>query len=304
MADFALWASACETALWPAGTFWSAYCDNRDLAVDGVIDADPIAAAVREMIMAPNSVVRRDALAQLEPLQVADFEGIFEAMTGLPVTIRLLDPPLHEFLPPREETLLQITDLKLALRATSSLEEIDRLLERIHALESTLREIERLAETNPMLGHRGCRLGIQYPEITEMQSRAIFTAAIHCQQKGIDVRPEVMIPLVGFATELEEQESIVRREAEAVFDRYGVRVDYLVGTMVELPRAALQAAELAATAEFFSFGTNDLTQMTFGFSRDDGEGRPDAHNHWQAAGGRDPESRREAAGSGRERGAA
>jgi pyruvate, orthophosphate dikinase len=226
-------------------------------------------AAVREMIMAPNSVVRRDALAQLEPLQVADFEGIFEAMTGLPVTIRLLDPPLHEFLPPREETLLQITDLKLALRATSSLEEIDRLLGRIHALESTLREIERLAETNPMLGHRGCRLGIQYPEITEMQSRAIFTAAIHCQQKGIDVRPEVMIPLVGFATELEEQESIVRREAEAVFDRYGVRVDYLVGTMVELPRAALQAAELAATAEFFSFGTNDLTQTALGLSRDD-----------------------------------
>jgi pyruvate, orthophosphate dikinase len=226
-------------------------------------------AAMREMIMAPNAVVRRDALAQLEPLQTSDFEGIFEAMAGLPVTIRLLDPPLHEFLPPREETLLQITDLKLALRDTSTLEDIDQLLGRIHSLETTLGEIDRLAENNPMLGHRGCRLGIIYPEITEMQSRAIFTAAVRCQQRDIDVQPEVMIPLVGFVTELDAQERIVRRVADEVFDRYGVRVDYLVGTMLELPRAALQAGELAASAEFFSFGTNDLTQTTLGLSRDD-----------------------------------
>ncbi len=226
-------------------------------------------AAMREMIMAPNTVVRRDALAQLEPLQAADFEGIFEAMAGLPVTIRLLDPPLHEFLPPREETLLQITDLKLALRATTTLADIDQLLGRIHTLETTLGEIDRLAESNPMLGHRGCRLGIIYPEITEMQSRAIFTAAVRCQQRGIDVQPEVMIPLVGFVTELDAQEQIVRRVADEVFDRYGVRVAYLVGTMLELPRAALQAGELAGSAEFFSFGTNDLTQTTLGLSRDD-----------------------------------
>jgi len=226
-------------------------------------------AAMREMIMAPNTVVRRDALAQLEPLQAADFEGIFEAMAGLPVTIRLLDPPLHEFLPPREETLLQITDLKLALRATTTLADIDQLLGRIHTLETTLGEIDRLAENNPMLGHRGCRLGIIYPEITEMQSRAIFTAAVRCQQRGIDVQPEVMIPLVGFVTELDAQEQIVRRVADEVFDRHGVRVAYLVGTMLELPRAALQAGELAGSAEFFSFGTNDLTQTTLGLSRDD-----------------------------------
>jgi len=225
--------------------------------------------AMREMIMAPNTVVRSDALARLEPLQAADFEGIFEAMAGLPVTIRLLDPPLHEFLPPHEETLLRITDLKLALRDANTLEDIDRLLEQIHVLETTLGEIDRLAESNPMLGHRGCRLGIIYPEITEMQSRAIFTAAVRCQQRGIEVRPEVMVPLVGFVTELRAQKEIVRRVAEEVFDQYGVRIDHLVGTMIELPRAALRAGELAEAAEFFSFGTNDLTQTALGLSRDD-----------------------------------
>jgi pyruvate, orthophosphate dikinase len=225
--------------------------------------------AMREMIMAPNTVVRKEALAGLEPLQTADFEGIFEAMDGLPVTIRLLDPPLHEFLPPREETVLQITDLKLALRATSTLEQIDGLLERIHTLEATLGEIARLAESNPMLGHRGCRLGIVYPEITEMQSRSIFTAAVRCQQRGVDVRPEVMIPLVGFSAEFTAQEAIVRRVADETFDQHGVRIPYLVGTMVELPRAALRAGELADAAEFFSFGTNDLTQTALGLSRDD-----------------------------------
>jgi pyruvate,orthophosphate dikinase len=225
--------------------------------------------AMREMIMAPNTVVRTEALARLEPLQTADFEGILEAMAGLPVTIRLLDPPLHEFLPHREETLRRITDLKLGLRDAHRLEDIDRLLEEVHELETTLAQIDRLAETNPMLGHRGCRLGILYPEITEMQSRAIFTAAVRCQQRDVEVLPEVMIPLVGFATELEAQERIVRRVADEVFDQHGVRVDYLVGTMIELPRAALRAEELAASAEFFSFGTNDLTQTALGLSRDD-----------------------------------
>ncbi len=225
--------------------------------------------AMRDMIMAPNAIARRDALNRIEPLQTDDFEQIFAAMDGFPVTVRLLDPPLHEFLPPREETLLQLTDLKLALRDAHTLEDIDRLLDRIHTLDTILGEITRLAESNPMLGHRGCRLGILYPEITEMQSRSIFTAAVRCQQRGIHVHPEVMIPLVGFATELQAQDAIVRRVAEEVFDAHGVRIDYLVGTMVELPRAALQAEALAETAEFFSFGTNDLTQTTLGLSRDD-----------------------------------
>ncbi|MEX2549540.1 MAG: pyruvate, phosphate dikinase [Nitriliruptoraceae bacterium] len=225
--------------------------------------------AMRDMIMAPNTIVRTEALNRLEPLQTDDFERIFEAMDGFPVTVRLLDPPLHEFLPPREETLRELTDLKLALRDAHALAEIDRLLERIHKLDTILGEIARLAESNPMLGHRGCRLGILYPEITEMQARAIFTAAVRCQQRGVDIQPEVMIPLVGFATELEAQDAIVRRVAEEVFDDHGVRVAYLVGTMVELPRAALQAEALAETAEFFSFGTNDLTQTTLGLSRDD-----------------------------------
>jgi pyruvate, orthophosphate dikinase len=225
--------------------------------------------AMRDMIMAPNAIARAEALARLEPLQATDFEGIFEAMDGQPVTIRLLDPPLHEFLPPHEQTVLEITDLKLALRDAHRLEDIDRLLEQIHALETMLGQIERLAEANPMLGHRGCRLGISFPQITEMQARAVFTAAVRCEQRGITVKPEIMIPLVAFTEEFVAQETIVRRIAREVFDAHGVEVDYLVGTMVELPRAALTADELAGSAEFFSFGTNDLTQTALGLSRDD-----------------------------------
>jgi pyruvate,orthophosphate dikinase len=224
---------------------------------------------MREMIMAPNVVSRSEALSRLEPLQVKDFEGIFTAMDGFPVTIRLLDPPLHEFLPRREDTLLTITDLKLKLRLASSLSEIDTLLMEIMRRETVLRQIERLAESNPMLGHRGCRLGIVFPEVTEMQARAIFTAAVQCQEKGIKVIPEVMIPLVAYLSEFKHQEEIVRRVAEEVFASHGVRVDYTVGTMIELPRAALIAGEIARAAEFFSFGTNDLTQTTLGLSRDD-----------------------------------
>jgi pyruvate,orthophosphate dikinase len=225
---------------------------------------------MREMIMAPNAVARAEALAKLEPLQTQDFEGLFTAMDGFPVTIRLLDPPLHEFLPRHEETVLTITDLKLKLRLASSLEEIDALLKQINVKEAILAQIERLAEANPMLGHRGCRLGVVYPEVTEMQARAIFTAAVRCQERGIKVIPEVMIPLVAFVSEYKQQEAIVRRVADEVFATFGgVRVAYSVGTMIELPRAALTADEIAQAAEFFSFGTNDLTQTTLGLSRDD-----------------------------------
>jgi pyruvate,orthophosphate dikinase len=224
---------------------------------------------MREMIMAPNAVARAEALAKLEPLQTQDFEGLFEAMDGYPVTIRLLDPPLHEFLPRHEETVLTITDLKLKLRLAANLGEIDALLHEINAKTAILNQIERLAEANPMLGHRGCRLGIVYPEITEMQARAIFTAAVRAQERGLTVLPEVMIPLVAYVTEYAQQEAIVRRVAGEVFSSHGVRVAYSVGTMIELPRAALTAGEIARRAEFFSYGTNDLTQTTLGLSRDD-----------------------------------
>jgi pyruvate,orthophosphate dikinase len=190
-------------------------------------------------------------------------------MDGYPVTIRLLDPPLHEFLPRHEETVLTITDLKLKLRLASSLEEIDVLLKQINAKEAILAQIERLAEANPMLGHRGCRLGVVYPEVTEMQARAIFNAAVRCQERGVAVIPEVMIPLVAYLPEFKHQEAIVRRVADEVFASHGVKVTYTVGTMIELPRAALTAGEIAGAAEFFSFGTNDLTQTTLGLSRDD-----------------------------------
>jgi pyruvate,orthophosphate dikinase len=225
--------------------------------------------AMREMIMAPNVVARREALAKLEPHQTQDFEGIFTAMDGFPVTIRLLDPPLHEFLPRRDELMISITDLKLRLRLASGLEEINSLLKQIGAREVLLAQVERLDEANPMLGHRGCRLGVVYPEVTEMQARAIFTAAVRCKERNVKVIPEVMVPLVAFVSEFNQQVAIVRRVAEEVFSSHGVRVEYTVGTMIELPRAALTAGEIAAAAEFFSFGTNDLTQTTLGLSRDD-----------------------------------
>ena len=226
-------------------------------------------AAMREMIMAHNEVARREALAKLEPYQVADFEGIFEAMDGFPVTIRLLDPPLHEFLPNQQDVARELTDLKLRMSRAIGLDEIDRLIEEISEREILSAQVQRLAEENPMLGHRGCRLGQTYPEVTEMQARALFTAAVRCVDRGIVVQPEVMVPLVGFEKELQAQTDVIRSVAEQVFLEHGLRVDYLVGTMIELPRAALMADQLARIAEFFSFGTNDLTQMTLGMSRDD-----------------------------------
>ena len=207
--------------------------------------------AMREMIVARDEAGRRRALAKLLPMQRSDFEGIFEAMDGLPVTIRLLDPPLHEFLPHGGE------ESKLLARTLG----IPRA-ELPHIVES-------LRETNPMLGHRGCRLGITYPEITEMQGRAIFEAAVRAKRRGIDVRPEIMIPLVATVTEFDNQRAILEEVAQQVLGGMGEEVPYTIGTMIELPRAALTADEIAKTAEFFSFGTNDLTQTTFGLSRDD-----------------------------------
>jgi pyruvate,orthophosphate dikinase len=207
--------------------------------------------AVREMILAETEDARRTALSKIEPLQQQDFEGIFRAMNGFPVTIRTLDPPLHEFLPHGEENV-QAAAQKLNVSP-------DTLKARINSLH----------EFNPMLGFRGCRLGISYPEITEMQARAIFKAAVKVKQEGIDVHPEVMIPLVGTVGELKLQEEIVRRAAGEVQQESGVQFDYMVGTMIELPRAALVADKIAEIAEFFSFGTNDLTQTALGMSRDD-----------------------------------
>jgi pyruvate,orthophosphate dikinase len=214
---------------------------------------------VREMIMASDEASRRRALDQLLPMQRNDFLGLFRAMNGLPVTIRLLDPPLHEFLPSHEELMDRIRELESSKGSAKELAEARTALERV----------ESLHELNPMLGHRGCRLGITYPEISEMQARAIFEAAIQAKKEGVAVLPEIMVPLVGLAKEFTNQEAVIRRVAEEVFAREGVKIEYMVGTMIELPRACLVAESIASEAEFFSFGSNDLTQTTFGFSRDD-----------------------------------
>ena len=207
--------------------------------------------AVREMILASDVEGRRAALAKLLPMQRGDFEGIFEAMDGYGVTIRLLDPPLHEFVPHQTATQKELA------------EQMGITLEEVKA------KVDSLEEFNPMLGHRGCRLGITYPEITEMQARAIIEAALAVKARGIDVHPEIMIPLVGSLKEIQNQANIIHATATKVFEETGNSVAYKVGTMIEVPRAALVANQIAEVAEFFSFGTNDLTQMTFGFSRDD-----------------------------------
>ena len=207
--------------------------------------------AMREMILADDVAGREKALEKLLPMQRSDFEGIFEAMAGYGVTIRLLDPPLHEFVPHEEAN-----QLEMAKEMGISVEQVKNKVEALH-------------EFNPMLGHRGCRLGITYPEITAMQARAIIEAALNLKAKGIDARPEIMVPLVGTVAELKNQKTIICDTAEKVFAEKGDRIDYLVGTMIEIPRAALTADHIAAEADFFSFGTNDLTQMTLGYSRDD-----------------------------------
>jgi pyruvate,orthophosphate dikinase len=207
--------------------------------------------AVREMILADKVEDREKALEKLLPMQREDFVGVFRAMGPRPVTIRTLDPPLHEFLP----------------HTAKDQEEVAKQLGVSPA--TVAQKVNELHEMNPMLGHRGCRLGITYPEITRMQARAILEAACIVKKEGVDVHPEIMIPLVGHVKELKDQEKIVRDVAKEVFEAQGIEVPYLVGTMIELPRAALTADEIATVAEFFSYGTNDLTQTTFGLSRDD-----------------------------------
>lgn len=203
------------------------------------------------MILSSTKAGRKIALDELLPYQRQDFEGIFEVMDGKGVTIRLLDPPLHEFVPHQ-----QVTQKELADEMKITLEEVKTA-------------ISKLEEFNPMLGHRGCRLGVTYPEITQMQTRAIIEAAISCKRKGLNPMPEIMIPLVGTYQELENQAKVIRETAQRVFDEQNEKVEYLIGTMIETPRAAITADEIAKYCEFFSFGTNDLTQMTFGYSRDD-----------------------------------
>ncbi|PID94703.1 MAG: pyruvate, phosphate dikinase [Bacteroidetes bacterium] len=207
--------------------------------------------AVREMILASDEAGRRTALDKILPFQREDFEGIFEAMQGLPVTVRLLDPPLHEFVPHEEKNQQEMAD-EMGL-----------------TLKEVQKKVSDLSEVNPMLGHRGCRLGNTYPEISEMQTRAIIEAALNLKAKGIEAKPEIMIPLTGTLQEMKMQEEIVRNTIQKVFAERNDSIDHLVGTMIEIPRAALTADMIAESAEFFSFGTNDLTQMTFGYSRDD-----------------------------------
>lgn len=218
---------------------------------------------VQEMIMSETVEERRAALDKLLPIQRGDFEGIFRAMEGLPVTIRLLDPPLHEFLPNHSDLLTEVVTLRVTKENPELLAEKEKLL----------KKVEFLHESNPMMGLRGCRLGIVFPEINEMQVRAIFQAAINLKKEGLNVLPEVMIPLIGHVNELKLVRTELERIAKETMEEMGITVDYLFGTMIEIPRAALTADEVAEHAQFFSFGTNDLTQMTFGYSRDDAENK-------------------------------
>lgn len=207
--------------------------------------------AMREMILAEDAEGRRKALAKILPYQQADFKGIFKAMEGCPVTVRLLDPPLHEFVP---------HDLKGQQEMADTMGV---------SLQYIQQRVEALCEHNPMLGHRGCRLGNTYPEITQMQTRAILGAALELKKEGVETHPEIMVPLTGILYEFKQQEEVIRAEAAKLFAEVGDSIEFKVGTMIEIPRAALTADRIASSAEFFSFGTNDLTQMTFGYSRDD-----------------------------------
>jgi pyruvate, orthophosphate dikinase len=218
---------------------------------------------VQKMILAETYDERNAALDELLPMQQGDFEGILEVMQGLPVTIRLLDPPLHEFLPDKEELIVEITKLQIQDPESKELKEKEALLKKVRQLD----------EFNPMLGHRGCRLGMIHPEIYEMQARAIFYAVANLADKGIDAQPEIMIPLVGHVNELKEMRELVNAAAQSIKEETGKDFEYTVGTMIEIPRAALTADQIAKEADFFSFGTNDLTQTTFGYSRDDAEGK-------------------------------
>jgi pyruvate, orthophosphate dikinase len=226
-------------------------------------------AVMREMILADGLGAREKALDKLLPLQRGDFLGIFREMVGLPVTIRLLDPPLHEFLPNAEELLSELSELKMAVRLATTLGDMDNLLDQIDEKRRLLKQVIRIREANPMLGFRGCRLGLLFPEVTRMQCRAIFEAACKVQGEKKKMELEIMVPLVSLSEELRQQRKVIDEVAQQVMGEQGMTIEYLVGTMIELPRAALTADSIAAHADFFSFGTNDLTQTTFGLSRDD-----------------------------------
>jgi len=226
---------------------------------------------VQKMILTDLPIERREALDNLLPFQKEDFAGLFRAMDGLPVIIRLIDPPLHEFLPNFVDLTRELADLKIGLQHAKGLEEIDGLLQEFKKKERMLRRVENIREENPMLGMRGVRLGIHIPELTSMQVRAIFEAACEVTREGVVVKPEIMIPLTSHVNELKVQRGILEEEAQQVMQEQGINIDYKFGTMIEIPRAALTADQIAEYAEFFSFGTNDLTQTTFGISRDDAE---------------------------------
>ena len=228
---------------------------------------------VQDMIMSGNRDRRVDALGRLLPMQRGDFEGLFRAMDGRPVIVRLLDPPLHEFLPAYEDLLQELADLKVRLQHFHTLSEIDDALTQVREKEDILARVAELRESNPMLGLRGVRLGVMLPEVTEMQVRALMEAAARVIQDGVEVHPEIMVPLTSDLGEFKVMAEIIHRIGEEVEKETEVKVDYKVGTMIEVPRAALTAGEIAAEAEFFSFGTNDLTQTTYGISRDDAEGK-------------------------------
>ena len=226
-------------------------------------------AAMRDMILADGLGAREKALEKLLPLQRDDFAGIFREMVGLPVTIRLLDPPLHEFLPNAEELMSELSELKMAVRLATTMSEMDKLLDDIDEKRRLLRQVNRIREANPMLGFRGCRLGLVFPEVTRMQCRAIFEAACLVQGEKKKTELEIMVPLVSLSEELHQQREVIDEVARQVMGEHGMTIEYRVGTMIELPRASLTADSIAEHADFFSFGTNDLTQTTFGLSRDD-----------------------------------
>ena len=226
---------------------------------------------MQHMIMANTKTERAEAISKLMPMQRSDFEGLFQAMDGYPVIIRLLDPPLHEFLPSQHDLMMDLTDLKLRMQHLPNLKELDRTLEEIEEKRTLLERVEALQESNPMLGTRGVRLGLTIPGLYQMQVRAIFEAACRCAADGVDVHPEVMIPLVSHEGEFNKMRESLEMEARRIIDENGADFQYLIGTMIEIPRAALTAGNIAKSAEFFSFGTNDLTQTTYGISRDDAE---------------------------------
>jgi pyruvate,orthophosphate dikinase len=219
--------------------------------------------AVVRMIIANTDEERAAALEEMLPIQEKDFEGLFEAMDGKPVIMRLIDPPMHEFLPSREELIEEVATLRCEDPDSEKLAEKEKMLEIVNGMW----------EVNPMMGLRGCRAGIMYKGLTEMQTRAFFQAACRCAERGVDVHPEVMIPLVGHVNELKLERGKLEEVAQDVMDEEGIEVPAIFGTMIEVPRAALTSGEIAEHADFFSFGTNDLTQMTYGYSRDDAEGK-------------------------------